>query len=62
MMNWCMLEDGRVLIHSWSENLDDLCPPEDQSSMCKAIFHYNAMILESRGDAGCYMTYVAKVC
>jgi hypothetical protein len=60
IMHWCVLEDGRLLLHSWTDDIGDYHGPMDPG-MIEAFFHYNGMLIESRGDSGVHVTYISKV-
>ena len=60
LIHWCLLPDGRVLIHSRSEVLEDKMTSEERSLM-RATMHFNFLLLEAKDDSGCLLTNYLKV-
>jgi hypothetical protein len=58
MVHWCKLPDGSILYHSWSDN--SLNPPLPDKMMISQI-HYQAILIEPKGELGCKLTYIIKV-
>jgi hypothetical protein len=61
LCHWCLLPDGRVAVHGRSALLDSLHAPEPAAQV-RGTMHFNNILIEPRGPAGCAVTYFAKVC
>jgi hypothetical protein len=65
MTHWVRLPDGRVVIFTRSERMEELkpySPKEDKKKgMIRGEIHFAGFVLESRGPTGCLVTHILKV-
>lgn len=57
--HWRMLEDGRVIVLSFSEKFDDLCPPED--GVVRAELILGGYIITAISPTETLLQYVVQV-
>ena len=61
LVSWCLLDNGKILVYSYSQNFDDLHPDFDVEGLVRAKIYFNSLLVEPRGNDGSLITYVTKV-